>query len=219
MTVLSFLNFGTKISNDFQNEDMCVLAELNYEIGLKSLEPSPECLVKQNWGFFDRISHVWNLSKNISLTIESIRCKYRKVIRVDDFRVQLGHFRDLLEGDTILDDVLEVECNGFRKIDNSSVKFENLYVQVVDTEIGKKSEAENMVNEHGCTPYDVMLISYDSVSRVSFVNRLKKTFDFINKSQNFFVLNGYNIVGDGTPAGFLPINKKIIKILINFFKR
>ena len=46
-----------------------------------------------------------------------------------------------------------------------------------------------------------MLLSYDSVSQVSFMNRLKKTVDLIKKTDNFHIFNGYNIVGDGTPAG------------------
>lgn len=196
-----FLNFDENLSNDFQNEDVCVLAQFDYDIGLKKLKPNPECLVKLNWGFIDRTSHVWIINMKIKNTIGFIKCKYRKISRIDDFQVHHGKFRELKEGDKILDDVFEIACNGFRKKDNVSVNFENVFVQVVEIEIEKKKERNILFNHSGCNPYDVMLISYDSVSRVSFINRLKKTFDFINKSQNFYVLNGYNIVGDGTPAG------------------
>lgn len=196
-----------KLSNDFQNDDNCILAKLNYTISLKNLKPRPECLVKQNWGSVDPTSHIWKLHKNISATIDQIRCKYRKISRVDDFQVLHGEFKDLLEGDKILDDVFEVECNGSKKNDKGMIlkKFENLYVQVVDIEIEKKT-LETISDKNGCFPYDVMLISYDSVSRVSFINRLKKTFEFINQSYNFFILNGYNIVGDGTPAGLVNLS-------------
>ncbi len=50
-----------------------------------------------------------------------------------------------------------------------------------------------------------MLISYDSVSRSSWLKRLPKTNKFIFDKMKFDLLNGYNIVGDGTPAALIPI--------------
>ncbi len=56
-----------------------------------------------------------------------------------------------------------------------------------------------------CQPLNIMLISYDSVSRSSWLNRLNKTNHFIFDKMKFELLNGYNIVGDGTPAALIPI--------------
>ena len=50
-----------------------------------------------------------------------------------------------------------------------------------------------------------MLISYDSVSRSSWLERLRKTNKLIFKKMKFELLKGYNIVGDGTPAALIPI--------------
>jgi hypothetical protein len=50
-----------------------------------------------------------------------------------------------------------------------------------------------------------MLISYDSVSRSSWLERLPKTNKLIFRKMKFELLKGYNIVGDGTPAALIPI--------------
>jgi hypothetical protein len=51
-----------------------------------------------------------------------------------------------------------------------------------------------------CKPLNIMLISYDSVSRVSWTKRLNKTNKFIFDTMHFELLKGYNIIGDGTPG-------------------
>ncbi|RNA21849.1 DUF229 domain containing [Brachionus plicatilis] len=135
--------------------------------------------------------------------VNSIRCKYRRVERIDDFEVNLGSFNELKDGDIVRDDVFEVECDGKNKSNGNQVKFDNLYVQVVKN--NPKDKFNIGKDSSGCFPYNVMLLSYDSVSRVSFVKRLTKTFDFIKNTENFFILTGYNIVGDGTPQALIPL--------------
>ena len=185
-------------SMEFRNE-ICQLPNLDYGHELKNMKPMPKCKVERNWGKIDSLDHKWTIDKDIRSKINSIKCKYRKIERIDDFKVKVGIFTELNDGDFINDDVFEVECDGRFKSNNEKVKFDNLYVQIVDKNPNQRFNIEKDRND--CFPYNVMLLSYDSVSRVSFTKRLKKTFDFIKKKENFFVLTGYNIVGDGTPQG------------------
>lgn len=139
----------------------------------------------------------------------NIKCSYRVVNRIDDFKLSLGNYFTLNEGQQILHEVFEVLCTGFNstsKIKNS--KFENLYVQLID-KLADKSNLEENSKEGECKPMNIMLLSYDSVSKAAWHNRMPKTLDYMNNVMNFVFLNGYNIIGDGTPAGvyYLENNK------------
>lgn len=52
---------------------------------------------------------------------------------------------------------------------------------------------------------NVYMLSFDSLSQMSFRRNLPKTVKFIEEEIGSVVLNGYNIVGDGTPQAFIPI--------------
>ncbi|XP_064611704.1 LOW QUALITY PROTEIN: uncharacterized protein LOC135475699 [Liolophura sinensis] len=53
--------------------------------------------------------------------------------------------------------------------------------------------------------YNVLMIGFDSVSRMTWLRKLPKTHAYITKELNGILLEGYNIVGDGTPQALLPI--------------
>ena len=50
-----------------------------------------------------------------------------------------------------------------------------------------------------------LMIGFDSLSRNTFIRTLPKTYAFLTKDLDAYVLQGYNIVGDGTPQQLLPI--------------
>jgi hypothetical protein len=52
--------------------------------------------------------------------------------------------------------------------------------------------------------YNVLMFGFDSVSRMSWIRMLPKSYEYMIK-EGFIVLKGYNIVGDGTPQALLPI--------------
>jgi hypothetical protein len=103
----------------------------------------------------------------------------------------------------ISDEVFEIKCYNFAKkriltYQNLFVQFKNKYKQSI--KVDKKNDEIPQ-----CKPLNIMLISYDSVSRSSWLKRLPKTNKFIFDKMKFDLLNGYNIVGDGTPAALIPI--------------
>ena len=51
----------------------------------------------------------------------------------------------------------------------------------------------------------VYWFSLDSMSQMAFRRLLPKTVEYLEKKMGSIVLNGYNIVGDGTPQAFIPI--------------
>uniref|UniRef100_A0A1I7VZ31 DUF229 domain-containing protein n=1 Tax=Loa loa TaxID=7209 RepID=A0A1I7VZ31_LOALO len=53
--------------------------------------------------------------------------------------------------------------------------------------------------------YHYIFIGFDSLSQMSFRRKLPKTVKYIEEEFDAVVLDGYNIVGDGTPQAFIPI--------------
>ncbi|KAI0240983.1 hypothetical protein LSAT2_003885, partial [Lamellibrachia satsuma] len=52
---------------------------------------------------------------------------------------------------------------------------------------------------------NVLMIGFDSVSRLTWMRNLPKTYDYLVKVLGAVVLEGYNIVGDATTAALLPM--------------
>lgn len=51
----------------------------------------------------------------------------------------------------------------------------------------------------------VMMWGMDSISRNNFIRKLPRTYSLLTKILGAVVLEGYNIVGDGTPQALIPI--------------
>lgn len=52
---------------------------------------------------------------------------------------------------------------------------------------------------------NVLMFGFDSLSRNTFIRKLPRTYHFIKQRLDALVLEGYNIVGDGTPQALIPI--------------
>lgn len=52
---------------------------------------------------------------------------------------------------------------------------------------------------------NVLMFGFDSLSRNTFIRKLPKTYRLITQQLNALILEGYNIVGDGTPQALIPI--------------
>lgn len=49
------------------------------------------------------------------------------------------------------------------------------------------------------------MYGFDSLSKNAFIRKLPKTYEFLTQHLNGDILQGYNIVGDGTPQALIPI--------------
>ena len=66
-------------------------------------------------------------------------------------------------------------------------------------------KAEAMTHSSSWSGLSVYWFSFDSLSQMAFRRSLPKTIEYLEKKMGTIVLNGYNIVGDGTPQAFIPI--------------
>lgn len=53
--------------------------------------------------------------------------------------------------------------------------------------------------------FNVLMFGFDSLSRLAFMRKLPKTYEYLTDELGGHVLEGYNIVGDGTPQALIPI--------------
>lgn len=52
---------------------------------------------------------------------------------------------------------------------------------------------------------NVLMFGFDSLSRNTFIRKLPKSYRYLKTNLNSLILEGYNIVGDGTPQALIPI--------------
>lgn len=200
--------------NQSGQENTCRLPQLEL-IGHTNVEKYVPCKMIYEWGYLKN-GH-WYLNKTVlTIVIDSQLplCKYRNITRpVDDFNLSYSENVDLHDGQRITSEVIEVTCKSGAQI------FNNIYVQIVDKseEIDRRNRLEGFRSESesekksssssSCRrPLNILLLSYDSMSRVSWFRRLPLTTQFVlNKSNDFTLLYGFNILGDGTPACMIPL--------------
>lgn len=53
--------------------------------------------------------------------------------------------------------------------------------------------------------YNVLIYGFDSLSKNAFIRKLPHTYTYLTKVLHTDVLQGYNIVGDGTPQAIIPV--------------
>ena len=188
ITRKNYLNLKTNTSY-FKSNDICEIPYLKLD-GHDSMETEKECKLKEDWGYLK--NNIWYYIPRIKEALDSYYCNYRSLKRINDFKYEYSKFFSLTHGLLIQEEVFEVNCKDKRK----RTLYDGLFVQLV-----KINKANNLAEAKENKPLNIILMSFDSVSRVSWLKRLKRTNKYIFDEMKFELLKGYNIVGDGTPAG------------------
>lgn len=180
---------------------VCKLPKFVLE-GHNNVEEYKECKQRAEWGYL-KANH-WNLNYTVVKPLKSLRCQYRAVSRVDDFKLKYSKLTVLVDKQVIDDDVIEVVCKG--TLFGRKMMFNHVYVQIVP-KINPQLKNTDQTNskESQCLPLNIILLSYDSLSRVSWFKRLPKSTNFLINQMKFDILYGQSILGDGTPACMIPL--------------
>lgn len=75
--------------------------------------------------------------------------------------------------------------------------------QIFNEEEETKSNNEN--DENHFHQFNILIYGFDSLSRNSFIRKLPKTYKYLVEELQAQVLQGYNIVGDGTAQALIPL--------------
>ena len=178
------------------------------------------CRVRSEWGKL--VANRWHLTTEKAKSL-NVNCKYRNVTRQNDFELIYSPYATLSDGQLITCDVIEVVCAAFEPLRKGSgggggqlrAKSNALFVQIVDRlkhmpeTLPPARPAPTMAlkatAQSTCQPMNIVLLSYDSLSRVSWFKRLPKTTRYALDTMGFELLYGQSILGDGTPACMIPL--------------
>lgn len=181
-----------------EQESTCKLPRLYYT-GHELVEKYTDCKLKEEFGYLKN-SH-WYFNKTVTSKYKNFVCWYRNISRTDDFDLILSKYEKLSDSQIISHDVIEVNCS--EKENKKQNLYNNLHVQI-DNRIHLKEKIKTNSNDQ-CKPLNILLLSFDSISRVSWFRRLPKTTEYLIKKMKTTVLYGHNIIGDGTPACMIPV--------------
>ncbi|XP_050306730.1 uncharacterized protein LOC126743604 isoform X2 [Anthonomus grandis grandis] len=128
-----------------------------------------------------------------------IKCSFTDILRVND--------HELTDGETTLSteyykleksDVVRVSCYSSDKKWSATLTGIRL-----DNDIWDNTSWEEMPDR--ALRMNVLMFGYDSLSRNAFRRKLPKSYEYLTQELRSIVLEGYNIVGDGTPQALIPI--------------
>ena len=135
-----------------------------------NLNLEKECRLKKDWGYLK--NNTWYFIESIRIKLNEFDCSFRAIIRKDDFKYTQTNWNKLNHKELIHDEVIEVKCEILVAQHFVVIKYNSIFVQIVNklNEVSVKKRKEQK-----CKPLNIMLISYDSVSRSSWLKRLPKT--------------------------------------------
>ena len=149
----------------------------------------------ENWVYVDK--GMFFISSTAVQLHGRIQCKYTPLIRGDgDFNVAWGEtVTDMKSGSLIHTDFFGVQCSSMK-----GAHYSNIHAGTAPVPQPTPAYAS-----HRALGLNIVIIGFDSVSRLAWMRVLPKTYDYLVDVLDVVVLEGYNIIGDGTPAALLPI--------------
>ena len=192
--------------NENQTDHLaCVHPKLDFGDPSKRQEAGVLKCGPQDWVYINNGSLF--IKPNVLEEYENVQCSYSPVQRVrgDDFHVTTHQiFYNFTNGKQIDTDFFHILCTGISKEDQNEVWHENIhssisYKQAVND---RKENKELIKNSLGL---NILMFGFDSVSQVVWRTHLTETYKYFIETLKGVVLEGYNIVGDGTPQALLPI--------------
>ncbi|CEF69499.1 Protein of unknown function DUF229 family and Alkaline-phosphatase-like, core domain-containing protein [Strongyloides ratti] len=148
-----------------------------------------------DWVFFKNQQLFVN--KESPMKENDFYCNITSIIFVDDYNIRKSiKVIDTFPYKNFESDFFHIHC--YSKKNNN--KWDKYFMR----SIVFKENIEKL-NKKMDQNLNVHIISYDSLSQMAFRRLLPKTVKYFEDTMKGVILNGYNIVGDGTPQAFIPI--------------
>lgn len=141
------------------------------------------------------LSYNFDYLTKSSISIE--KCEYSFIKwHIDDAQYFVSEPVRIKNGETLdlNEEFFLISCQS-----NTLSYYKTALARIFKSKLTKKS------NHQSLKPINVMMIGLDSVSRSNFLNHLPRSSEYLIKEMKTTILNGFNIVGDGTPAALIPI--------------
>ncbi|KAK6979641.1 hypothetical protein BgiMline_020627 [Biomphalaria glabrata] len=154
------------------------------------------CAVEENWVSLHR--GVFTITEAAATKHKNIRCDLFPVLKESDFKVVEGEpLKNFKNGTRITHDFFRVACTA-----DDGAKYHNWHAGIRHDEDILEQKASVKVKG---LDVDVIMIGLDSTSRLAWQRHLPLTRDYFVNVLNGIEMEGYNILGDGTPAAIMPI--------------
>ena len=130
-----------------------------------------------------------------------ITCDCSPIHRVDDYTVYKATrmtLKKITNGTHLPSDFISVNCTG-----SDGASYRNIHSGVVPIR-KQKDQGLHSLSESSLG-LNILIIGFDSVSRLMWQRNLPKTYKYLTETLGAVVLEGYNVVGDGTTQQLLPI--------------
>ena len=162
-------------------------------------EPKPlQCAKEKNWVQVDNGSFV--ITQSAMNTHGSMTCICTPHIHGDDDNeVQDSISFEFKHGDAIPSDIFSVKCSA-----QDGAEYKNLHSGIAYNFNLHERHTENPL-PNDAMGVNILMFGFDSTSRMSWMRNLPKSHQYYTQELGGLVLEGYNIVGDGTPRALLPI--------------
>ena len=132
--------------------------------------------------------------------LSDVSCDYTPILRgKNDFEYYTGvTIKNMNHGSLIPSDVFKVNCS----IRNSKAEYKNIHMGIMRKETIIK---DNVPLPPTASGMNILIIGFDSTSHMTWLRTMNKTLNYFTNTLGGTILDGYNIVGDGTPQALLPI--------------
>ncbi|CAG4980403.1 unnamed protein product [Colias eurytheme] len=142
------------------------------------------------------------VKKEILDTKKDITCVYKDIIYIDDDNYKIGDGVKLTGDEKYIlnqSDYFKVSCFGYDKKGFGLLSYRwQGYVSGV-------REIKRRVSASRANSLNVLILGFDSTSHNGFMRKMPKSYSVLVNELGGVVLNGYNILGDGTPDALFPI--------------
>ncbi|XP_055635031.1 uncharacterized protein LOC129774949 [Toxorhynchites rutilus septentrionalis] len=125
-----------------------------------------------------------------------ITCDFADIIRTDDYKIQFANPVRSTQSYALKEsDFVRVKCWTESRVRWTGIVFG---IRKDPDIVGRRSwNKDHAIN--------VLMMGFDSLSRNAFIRKLPKSYKYLTKYLKAQILQGYNIVGDGTPQALIPL--------------
>ncbi|KAK6195767.1 hypothetical protein SNE40_001124 [Patella caerulea] len=161
--------------------------------------PKVTCNTEDDWVYV--VNGTFHISRRATRKYGKITCEYAPVVRgPNDYSARhMEHIKPMPDGAAMVSDFFKAAC-----VSINAKRYFNIHSGIAYNETLHK-RAEKVKLPKTALGLDVLMFGFDSLSRMTWIRKLPKTREYFLKTLKGIELEGYNIVGDGTPQALLPI--------------
>ncbi|KAK0413603.1 hypothetical protein QR680_006898 [Steinernema hermaphroditum] len=161
-------------------------------------QSSLSCPGEHNWVFVDQEGRLQLTEEAIKKHGQNVKCSVEYILRVSDEHITKKTANDMIGKKIEESDFFTAQCRA------GSSNWEGMLMTVVRNET-KVKNLKTKKQPKDWSGLNVYFFGLDSLSQMAYRRSLPKTVEYFEKEMKGVVLDGYNIVGDGTPQAFIPI--------------